>query len=162
MSSGSTLFNRTSWSSVAEAQNHGMRQEIARLSRNHIIKTSTDDLCDYFVAKYTVEVPNLREDAIVADQQEKEIDVSNNPRRYWSSPGPHLMRGTEVSVSIPFTGDRDLFFIRPSHFSSSPPRAEIDGSNLTLRAAGIDLRPDQVRSQIDSQLNHIKWYFRKP
>jgi len=135
-----------------------MRQEIARLSRNHIIKTSTDDLCDYFVAKYTVEVPNLREDAIVADQQEKEIDVSNNPRRYWSSPGPHLMRGTEVSVSIPFTGDRDLFFIRPSHFSSSPPRAEIDGSNLTLRAAGIDLRPDQVRSQIDSQLNDIKWH----
>ncbi len=135
-----------------------MRQEIASLSPNHILKTSTDDLCDYFVAKYTVEVPNLREDAIVADQQEKEIDVSNDPRRYWSSPGPHLMRGTEVSVSIPFTGDRDLFFIRPSHFSSSPPRAEIDGSKLTLRAAGIDLKPDQVRSQIDSQLNHIKWY----
>jgi hypothetical protein len=118
---GSALFNRTSWSSVQEAQNHGMRKEIGSLSANQILKTSADDLCDYFVTKYSVEVPILLEDKIVADQREAEIDVSDDPRRHWSTPGPHFMRGTEVCVSIPFTGDRDVFFIRPSHFSLSFP-----------------------------------------
>ena len=42
---------------------------------NQILKTSTNDLCDYFVAKYTVEVPVLLEDKILADQSEAEIDV---------------------------------------------------------------------------------------
>jgi len=61
-------------------------------------------------------------------------------------------------VSIPFTGDRDLFFIQPSHFTLNPPHAEIDGSNLTLREAGIDLKADQVRAHVDSALNDIKWH----
>jgi hypothetical protein len=133
-----------------------MRKEIGSLSANQILKTSADDLCDYFVTKYSVEVPILLEDKIVADQREAEIDVSDDPRRHWSTPGPHFMRGTEVCVSIPFTGDRDVFFIRPSHFSLSFPHAEIDGDNVVLRATGVDLQPDQVRSQVDSELNHIK------
>lgn len=158
MSGESALFYRTGWSSVQEAQYDGMRQEISGLSANQILKTSTDDLCDYFVAKYSVEVPVLLEDKIVADQREVEIDVSDDPRRRWSTPGPHFMRGTEISVSIPFTGDRDVFFIRPSHFTSGPPHAEIDGHNVVLRATGVDLKPDQVRSQVDAELNNIKWY----
>jgi len=89
VSIGSPLFSRTSWSSVGEAQYHGMRQEIANLSANQILKSSTEDLCDYFVAKYAVEVPILIEERIVADQRETEIDVSNDPGRYWRSPGPH-------------------------------------------------------------------------
>ncbi len=135
-----------------------MRNEIAGLSSNQILKTSTDDLSDFFVAKYSVEVPTLLENQIVADQHEKEIDVRDDPRRYWSTPGPHFMRGTEISVSIPFAGDRDVFFIQPSHCSLNPPHGEIDGNNLILRAAGIDLKPDQVRSEIDSELNHIEWH----
>jgi hypothetical protein len=152
----SALFNRTNWTSVQEAQHHGMRQEVASLSANQVLKSSIDDLCDYFVTKYSVEVPVLLEDRILADQHEAEIDVSDDRSRYWSTPGPHFMRGTEVSVSIPFTGDRDLFFIRPSHFTLSPPHAEINGNNLLLRATGIDLQPEHVRSQIDAELNHIK------
>ena len=135
-----------------------MRQEIENLSANQMLKSSTEDLCDYFVAKYTVEVLTLIEERIVADQREKEIDVSNDPGRYWSSPGPHLLRGTEISVSIPFTGDRSVFFIRPSHFALNPPSAQINDSDLTLREAGIDLKPDQVRADVDSTLNGIKWH----
>ena len=103
-------------------------------------------------------MPTLIEERIVADQREKEIDVSNDPGRYWSSPGPHLLRGTEISVSIPFTGDRGVFFIRPSHFALNPPSAQINDSDLTLREAGIDLKPDQVRADVDSTLNGIKWH----
>src|SRR5438093_11107061 len=134
------LFQKHDWSAVLEAQHHNMRQEIANLSPNQVLNSSVDDLCDYFVGKYSFEVPVLLEDKIVADQDEVDVDVSGDPRRHWSSPGPHYLRGTEVSVTVPFTGDREFFFISPNMWSSMPPHADVEQTSIIIRRSGVDLQ----------------------
>ena len=50
------------------------------------------------------------------------------------------------------------FLSGPSHFNSGPPCGEIDDHNVMLRFSGVDLKSDQVRSQINAELNNIKGY----
>src|SRR5258708_3793877 len=111
------LFSKVDWFSIEESQKRKMQQEIAELDSGRILGSSLNDLCEYFEGKYRVEAPQLDKGGIVADQQEREIDVSGDRDRHWSTPGPHYMKGTELSLTIPFSGDPETFKIRPSSFT---------------------------------------------
>src|SRR6266481_7571938 len=138
------LFQKHDWSSIQDAQHHGMRKEIAGLSPDQVLSVSIDDLCDHFAAKYNVEVPVLLEDKIIADQHEVDVDVSGDPDRYWHTPEPHYLRGAEISVTIPFSGDKDVFFISPNIWMSMPPHADVEQSSIIIRRSGVDLQPNKV------------------
>jgi hypothetical protein len=106
------LFNDADWFSVENHQHKLIRDEILSFDAQRILTSSLEDLCDYFAQKYALQVPQLQKEHAVADQQEREIDVSSDPKRYWRSPGPHYVRGTEVSLTVPFSGDPEFFKIR--------------------------------------------------
>ena len=48
---------------------------------NRLLNTSTNDLCGYFAEKYSINVPTLFEERIIADQKETQIDVSGDRLR---------------------------------------------------------------------------------
>lgn len=150
------LFSQGDWLSLNQALPDKMRQEIAGLSSQRILSSSLDDLCDYFVEQYSMEVPELHKDRIVADQQEKDIDVSHDWNRHWSTPGPHYIKGTEISVSIPFSGNADLFRVRPNTFSLNPPCGEVHGQALVIKISGTNLDGKAVRGHIDSAVAQIE------
>jgi hypothetical protein len=154
------LFQKHDWSAIQDAQHHGMRQEIADLSADQVLSVSVDDLCDHFCAKYSIEVPVLLEDKIIADQHEVEIDVSGDPGRHWSTAGPHYLRGVEISVTVPFTGDKDVFFISPNVWMSMPPHADVEQSSIIIRRSGVDLTADQVRSEVNAEIAQISGHLR--
>jgi hypothetical protein len=127
------LFNDADWSSVENHQQKLIRDEILSFDAQRILTSSLDDLCDYFAQKYALPVPQLQKEHAQADQQEREIDVSGDRSRYWNSPGPHYVRGTEISLAIPFSGDPEFFKIQPNTCTNNPPLAEIRGQTLILR-----------------------------
>jgi hypothetical protein len=150
------LFSQGDWLSLNQGLPEKMRQEIVALPPQRILSSSLDDLCDYFVDSYSMEVPVLQKDGIVVDQQEKDIDVSRDWGRDWSTPGPHYMKGTEISVCIPFSGNPDLFRVRPNTFSSNPPSGEVNGQTLILKFSGTQLDVNAVRGQIDAEVVQIE------
>jgi len=150
------LFEKADWFSVERTQQEKMRAEIAALDRNRILNSALDDLADYFEGEFALTVPTLNKEEMVADQCEKDIDVSGDRDRYWSAPGPHLVRGTELSLTIPFTGDAELFHVRPSTFTMPPPRAEIRGGTLVLRIADTKPDPARVRAEFERRIQHIE------
>jgi hypothetical protein len=81
------LFNNVDWHSVDQHQRKELAQEVDSINGDRLLNTSVDDLCYYFEKKYKIEVPTLRPEDIVADQRETRIDVSGDPRRYFSNPG---------------------------------------------------------------------------
>jgi hypothetical protein len=150
------LFGKVDWFSVERTQQEKMRSEIANLDRSRVLNSSIDDLADYFEGEYTLTVPSLDKDGIIADQQEKDIDVSGDRGRYWSTPGPHFIRGTELSLTVPFSGDSEFFCIRPASYTMNSPRAEIRGRVLVLRIADPKPDPAKVRAEFDRRLQHIE------
>lgn len=153
------IFNKYDWFSVQEHIKKQLANEIAEMDGNRLLNTSVDDLCKYFEDKYRVNVPILFENTIVADQQETQIDVSQDQMRAIRDRSqPFYMPGTVIEITIPFEGDAEAFNIQPTSFTLNPPHAEISGSNLVITIQGTDLKPDQVREQIDRTISDINSY----
>lgn len=75
------LFNSSARHDFQQSQLRSLGQSIGNLDEDTLLKTPANDLRDYFVEQYHIDVPVLREDQIVADQRETEIDASNDPLR---------------------------------------------------------------------------------
>lgn len=126
---------------------------------NRLLNTSVDDLCDYFEEKFRVDVPVLHEDQIVVSQEETKIDVSQDPMRYIRDRSrPFYMTGTVVEATVPFSGDSEAFKVRPTSFTTILPSGTVNNDSLVIRVAGTDLKPQQVKAEIDRRLADIKKY----
>ncbi len=151
------LFYGENWSSIEDGLKNSLQSEIDKIDSNRLLNSSVDDLCDYFEEKFRVDVPVLDEDQIVVDQRETEIDVSHDQMRWIRDRSrPFYIAATLVEVTIPFSGDRGAFTIRPTTYTSMPPRGEISKNTLILKVQGTDMKPLQVRGEIDRMIGEIK------
>ena len=153
------LFSYVDWFTVQYNQKKKLTDEVAGFDGNRLLNTSVNDLSEYFEKKYSVNVPTLRENEIVADQQETQIDVSQDPLRWIRDTSrPFYVPGTIVEITVPFDGEAEAFKIHPTTSTTSPPTGEVKSDRLLLRIKGTDLDAGQVRNSIDRTLSEIKSY----
>lgn len=153
------IFAGPDWHSVDRHQRTEMRKEIEAMNGDRLLNTSVDDLARYFTGKYQIEVPRLLTEEIVADQREVQIDVSRDPMRMIHDRShPFHITGAEVEVKIPFEGEAAAFQIQPNLYTLNPPRAEIRGNALLIRVSGLDLKPENVKQEIDRTIASIESY----
>ena len=131
--------------------------EVDSFEGNRLLNTSVDDLCSYFHDKYFVDVPRLLREAIVAEQLEASVDMSHDFRYGPRLDGrANLVDGSTVKISIPFDGDSELFTVRPSTFSMSPPRASVRKGCLSLKYTGVKQSAERLKKEIDSTIDDIE------
>lgn len=154
------LFLQKDWFSVRDGQTQAMLKEIDAIESNRLLNTSVDDLCRYMEKKYTIDVPFLDKEKIVVDQHETKIDVSQDRLRLILDRNqPFYVDGTAIEVFVPFTGDVEMFSVRPSSFTTNPPRAQISNNNiLKIFIRGADLTSDRVKSIISDTISSIESY----
>lgn len=151
------LFSDADWFSVEQNQLKKMQDEIAAVNGDRLLNTAVDDLARYFESKFKIEVPALVTEEIVVDQREAKIDVRHDPRRWIDDRSrPVYVPGTEVEIEIPFTGDSEVFRVRPTSYTMSPPRAEVRSNALVLRISGTDLTADGVQQSINQTINEVQ------
>jgi hypothetical protein len=153
------LFMETDSHSVQEGQRRGMQAEIASMDGNRLLNTNVDDLVAYFADKYGIEAPELLEDQMSADQHEAQRDVSGDPNRmayFLGDRGPVVVTGTEITVEIAFSGDPQMFRVRPSTFNHNPPTGVITGSTISINIWGDNLIGEAVRQKIDAWVADVK------
>lgn len=151
------LFSDADWFSVEQNQLKKMHEEIAAVNGDRLLNTAVDDLARYFESKFKIEVPALVTEEIVVDQREAKIDVRHDPRRWIDDRSrPVYVPGTEVEVEIPFTGESEVFRVRPTSYTMSPPRAEVRSNALVLRISGTDLTADGVQQSINQTINEVQ------
>ena len=147
--------------SVREHRRKEAEAEIASIDANRLLNTNVDDLVAYIVEKFRIDVPELDETNMTVDQEESRRDVSGDPRRmahYFDRGGPVHVTGTEVIVEVPFSGDPQMFWVRPSTYDTGPPRGEVRGGTLIFRYWSEAPQANRLRSDIDRWLVDIKRY----
>ena len=150
------LFCGTDWFSVEEGQKRALQSEIDAIDGNRLLNTSIDDLCDFFEEKFRIDVPELHEDQIVADQSETQIDISKDPMRFIRDRSrPFHVAGTLIEVTVPFSGESEAFTIQPTTYTTAPPTGEIRGSALVIKVQGTDLESQQVKGEIGRTIGEI-------
>lgn len=99
-------------------------------------------------------------------REEIQIDVRGDPRRDIFDQGrPILIPGIKVVVSVPFTGDKELWHLQPSSFRLSGPKGTIhpnpgsDSGELDLAFKQPSDEPlEQIRAALDRRLNDIEFF----
>lgn len=150
------LFYRKYLSDALRAQGQKMLDEINSLDENQILNTSEEDLCNYFVKKYEVEALKIDESQIQTDYGDAEIDVS----RRWDYDYTGYVTGTRITYYIPFTGDRNLFELQPSHFNLNPPRADVRNSEIVMIYERTTSEATQIKGEFKSELTRLKNYLK--
>ena len=127
------LFCRSDLGAVLARQTQVLYGEVDSLPEDQVLKTSPEDLCDYFVEKYRIDVPEIYESEIKVDYGDAQVDVS---RRFeyvvFDRSSPTFVRGTRITFYVPFSGDSQLFQCRASTFSTAPPMASVLGGELVF------------------------------
>ena len=153
------LFNGRDWHAVEHAHREALVREINEYDSNRLLNTSPSDLTSYFEAKFRIEPIALRESEITAAQREVQIDVRSDPfRDIRDRSRPFKVKGTRIEVAVPFDGETELFQIQPTSYTLNPPRGEVRDGTLTLKLEGTNLKPEEVKAQIDQTLASIRSY----
>lgn len=100
----------------------------------------------------------LHEDRQQFEQKETSVDVSQDRNRFINERSrPFLIPGTEVQISVPFTGDASLWGGRTNPWSSVAPFGDIHGSTLkiTIRRPH-DAEPEAFKRIYDDNLKNIR------
>jgi hypothetical protein len=157
------LFAKPDLRAALEAQRNKLKDEVDGFKSDYILNVSETDLCDHLVSQYRVEPPVLlKETMYVQGPSEVGIDVSREPwRAVRDRSRPAYIRGTRVTVEVPFQGDPKVFQLRPSTFSTIFPRGKIAGSELILEYDSVEHNSDALKQTINSDIARIESYLQQ-
>lgn len=153
------LFCDEELSQILAQRGAALEKEIEDQPSNYILNVNLDDHCSYLEQKYWLDMPVLRTDAIQFDPQEADVDVSQDPNRWIRDRNrPVYLKGTVAAFIVPFDGDGSFFRYKPSSWTTVRPCGHIVGNELHLIYRAVEMQPEQVKTQFQSDLNRIQQY----
>ncbi len=119
MSRPPLLFKSVGMFDVIEQRKAQLKELVRQVPASELEDAS---LPERVVSPLLVEIPVLDEAAKYAESREVDVDVSRDPMRMIPDPSrPFYVKGTEITVVIPFKGDPRAFQIHPTSYDLSPP-----------------------------------------
>lgn len=154
------LFTKYDLSATLDNQIKKLRDHVNKLTEDYILGASDVDLAAYLKQEYSIEPPVLGE-PFIANSEEVDIDVTDDPLRGGRFLGHRiLVKGMQIHIKVPYTGDGNLFWFQPSHFTLSPPRGIVTKEYLEFYIRGERLVGENVKRNLDATLNEIKGYLK--
>jgi hypothetical protein len=152
------LFSSRELREIIASSLQAVRQEVEQLDGNRLLNSAPADLVRYVVDKYGLTAPTLKRDAWSATEQEIQVDVRHDQRRYITDRSrPALIPGQRIEIEVPIEGDTELLYAQASTVTMSPPRAVVRGSSLFLTfEIAHDAGQGDVRQDADRILNEIE------
>ncbi len=152
------LFTGYKLDAILEARARQITAKVNEIQKDQFLTTSEDDLVEYIFSQLYIEPLTLYEES--AEQEQNEATVSISGRR-----GTVHVPGIRVVVSIPFTGDFDLWNLCPNKFQSTFPRADVrepigdkPGNIEIVLQQPTDEQPEQLQKDLDDELKRIRFY----
>ncbi len=155
------LFYEEDLDAQLRARQEGVAGAVDAIPKDQFLISSDQELIEHVVAKMAVEPIVLHEEARTMTQQETQIDVSGDPVRVFSPgrSGPFYVPGTQVDITIPFTGEGWIFRYRTNPWSTVFPRAEVQRGRLQLSITRPhDADPTSFKSAYEREMELIREY----
>lgn len=147
-------------------QTRQISEKVNAIPKDQFLSTPEEDLVDHVCSGLHIEPLTLHEDSMEMEQHEVQIDVSGyRDRNPFGDRGPIYVQGIRITVLVPFTGESILWKLRPNHFQSVFPRADIRESRGD-QAGHVELvfeqpsdsPPEQLKQNLESELKSIRFY----
>jgi hypothetical protein len=155
---GDYLFNQKGYLyDYLESKKLKIKEEIYGFDEDYILNVSEDDLVKALTSKYMLKPPVLKlDEKYQLEPKEIDVDVSRDPSRYISDRRrPFYIKGTLITVIIPFDGDEELFCYSPSPFIRLP-MGRISKDNLIMEYKITSHNPELLKKMIDDEIQLVQ------
>ncbi|MCP9470415.1 MAG: hypothetical protein NNA31_10505 [Nitrospira sp.] len=166
MSRKNLLFYEHDLDRILCAHLAGIGAKVDAIPQDQFMNARPEDVVAHLVSQMTVNPLVLYEDRAEMEQKETKIDVAAwRDRKPFGDPGPIYVAGVAITVTIPFTGDGQLWTCRPNQRQTvfprgrvSPARGDGVGQLYIDMAQPADEPPDRFKSRLDDELKSIRFY----
>jgi hypothetical protein len=143
-----------------ESQKQMIKEEVYKFNEDYILNVSEEDFIIALVNKYTLQPPTIKNESIYTlGSKEIDVDVSQDfLRAIFDRSRPFYIKGTSITIVIPFDGDSNLFYYHPSTYTLNPPRGDVKGNEIHLNYTTVNHNTDRIRSDFEGELNSIQQY----
>lgn len=152
------LFHEADLDAILRHQASLVKDRVAAIAEADFSTTSDEFLAAKVASGLVVEAIVLHEDRISVSSKDVKIDVSHDFSRGGWGEGPVYARGVEVTYTLPFSGDQQLFKCRPSQFNFNPPRAFVSRGYLRFPIDQPDGDVKATKKEFTDEIRKIKEY----
>lgn len=153
------LFASRELRELLDERRSALREEVESLEANRLLNTVPADLLVYLEEKWRLIAPTLRRAETTAAEAECQVDVSGDRGRYFSSRGgSHYVPGQRITIEIPLDGEAELFYCRPSAYTSTLPRGVVQHGTLQLTWDVPHDSNKEIKGDIDRAITNIEEY----
>jgi hypothetical protein len=159
------LFLGGDMHSVTESQRQKARAAVDAITPAQMNAATDDELVTNVVSRFRIEPLVIHTDRAEAKHQESQTDVSQHlDRAVFDRGRPCMVKANQITVRIPFTGEPDLFKVRPTSFTLNPPRGRVQksgeqgGAVLITMTRPIDEGVDDFNRWMKSEVKSIEDY----
>lgn len=161
-----SLFARAHLSDALRAHSSNIVKRVQLIAESVIRARPDSELVDELMPELQIVPLALKRTDAKMVREEIQIDVRGDPRRaIFDRNRPVFIPGIKVVVSVPFTGDKELWYLQPSTFQLSSPKGTIHfdeisgGGELDLAFKQPSDEPlDQIKAALDQRLNDIEFF----
>lgn len=127
------LFSQGDLFSTLDRQTRSVPRLVEEIPRDQFLATSVDTLVEHLVAKLTIDPLVLHKDQMSMEHQETKIDVTGRFEYGASLDGRSVHAdGHGLIFHLPFSGDPQLWDMRPNVWSSAIPQGVVDTRRKVL------------------------------
>jgi hypothetical protein len=127
------LFSKGDLSSALDGQMRSVPRLVEEIPRDQFLATSVDTLVEHLVAKLAIDPLVLHEEHMSMEHGETKIDVTGRFEYGGSLDGrPVHAGGHQLTFHLPFSGDAQLWDMRPNVWSSVAPQGLVDTRRKVL------------------------------
>ena len=155
------LFFEEDLDAQLRARQQSVSHAVDRIPKDQFLVSSDQEVVDQVVAGLTVQPIVLHEESTTMNQDETQVDVSQDPMRYFRDDrtGPFFIPGTKVGIDIPFTGEEWIFRYRTNPWSTVFPCADVQNGHLRLTIARPhDSDPSSFKTEYKREIKLIREY----
>lgn len=120
-------FYGIAWNDFRDNIVHNIADEIEKCNDDYILNVNEDEYIAYLVDKYTIEPLKIFEDSEeVEPPTEFREDLSRYDNGYFHSRYERYKVGYSIRISYSYTGNGNLFYVRPSPFTLTSYEISVD------------------------------------
>jgi hypothetical protein len=152
----------------ATLRNHygRVQDHVNSIPKNQFLVSSDEEIIEHVQNSLWVEHIELHENSMEMDQQEVQVDVSHNRNRNpFRDKGPIYVNGLRITVSVPFTGDSNLWKLKPNSWQSVFPRGNIRSKGQSgtgfleiVIEQPSDEGAEKIKSLLEDTLKSVRFY----
>jgi len=151
------LFSSEDLLDILHAHSRETGDKVNAIPRDQLLATPIENLVDHIFSQMYVEPLTIYEDRMEMDRHEIKLEVNG-----WPGEGPCLVPGIKLIISLPFSGDPNLWRLRPNpHFMTSL-QGTIRNSNSGIGYLDMifertsDTHPEKIKRDVDGRLDLIR------